>query len=216
MEIPKDIQNEMWDYWRVNNITNVDQFVLNMLKQGFAVEKYGTSPIIPQIIEKEVIKTVEVEKIVEVPVEKIVEKIVEVPVDKIVEVIKEVTVEKIVEKIITDDSQVKELALKIDTLEKELQTTKEKNLKDIDDKYKDLITKNTFLEKDLELEKNKTSNSELVKLYEKIDNLQKLLEIEKNRNKANVKVENPFGEKQNGKINWVPKETRENKDLYGE
>ena len=75
-------------------------------------------PLIPQppgpefiekIVEKEVIKEVPVEKIVEVPVEKIVEKevikevpvekIVEVPVEKIVEkeVIKEVPVEKIVE-----------------------------------------------------------------------------------------------------------------------
>ena len=41
-----------------------------------------------------------VEKIVEVPVEKIVEKIVEVPVEKIVEKIVEVPVEKIVEKIV--------------------------------------------------------------------------------------------------------------------
>ena len=64
----------------------------------------------PTIVEKEVIKEVPVEKIVEkiveVPVEKIVEKIVEVPVEKIVEKIVEVEkrvevpVEKIVEKIV--------------------------------------------------------------------------------------------------------------------
>ena len=68
----------------------------------------------PTIVEKEVIKEIPVEKIVEkiverrveVPVEKIVEKIVEVPVEKIVEKIVEVEkrievpVEKIVEKII--------------------------------------------------------------------------------------------------------------------
>jgi len=56
-----------------------------------------------------------VEKIVEVPVEKIVEKIVEkvveVPVEKIVEKVVEVPVEKVVEKIVTvvDDTRVKEL-----------------------------------------------------------------------------------------------------------
>jgi len=60
----------------------------------------------PVVVEKEVIKEVPVEKvvekIVEVPVEKVVEKIVEVPVEKIVvkEVIKEVPVEKVVEKIV--------------------------------------------------------------------------------------------------------------------
>lgn len=54
-----------------------------------------------------------VEKVVKVPVEKIVEKIVEVPVEKIVEKIVEKTievpVEKIVEKIIVDETRVKEL-----------------------------------------------------------------------------------------------------------
>jgi len=112
MEIPKDIKNEIWDYCRLNNITNVDQFMINALKNGFAVEKYGTSPIIPQIIEKEVEKIVE--KIVEVPVEKIVERVIEVP------------VEKIIEKIITDDSQVQELLVRIDRLESELKIEKDK------------------------------------------------------------------------------------------
>ena len=54
-----------------------------------------------------------VEKVVEVPVEKVVEKIVEVPVEKIVEKIVEKTVEvpveKIVEKIVVDETRVKEL-----------------------------------------------------------------------------------------------------------
>jgi hypothetical protein len=112
MEIPKDIKDQVWDYCRVNNITNVDQFMLDCLKQGFTVEKYGTSPIVPQVIEKEVEKIVE--KIVEVPVEKIVEKVVEVP------------VEKIVEKIITNDTQVQELLVKIGYLENELKSEKEK------------------------------------------------------------------------------------------
>jgi hypothetical protein len=98
MEIPKNIKDEIWDYCRVNNISNIDEFTLKLIKQGFTAEKFGSSPI-PQ------------------PKDKIVEKIVEVPVEKIVEVIKEITVEK--EIYITDDSQSKELSDKILKLEEE-------------------------------------------------------------------------------------------------
>lgn len=59
--------------------------------------------IVEKIVEVPVEKVVEVEKIVEVPVEKIVEKIVEK------EVRVEVPVEKIVEKIVVDDARIKEL-----------------------------------------------------------------------------------------------------------
>jgi len=74
MEIPKELNNEIWEYCRSNNITNIDEFTLKLLKQGFTTEKFGATPVT---------KTVEkiVEKTVEVPVEKIVEKIVEVPVN---------------------------------------------------------------------------------------------------------------------------------------
>jgi len=172
MELPKDIQNELWDWCRTNNITNVDQFILNMVKQGFNIEKYGNSPIVPNTIEKEVIK--EIEKIVEVPVEKIVERVVEVP------------VEKIVEKIISDDKQVQELLIKISSLEEQLKQ-----------------------------EKIKTSTSGLDKLYQKIENLEALLEIERNRNKFKKTDENPFGDKPKSAINWVHTENK-NRDLYGE
>ena len=54
-----------------------------------------------------------VEKVVEVPVEKVVEKVVEVPVEKVVEKVVEVPVEKIVEKVVekvvVDETRVKEL-----------------------------------------------------------------------------------------------------------
>ena len=76
MEIPKKIKNEIIDYCRLNNISNVDEFTLKMISQGYTVEKYGAAPAAK-------------EKIVEVQVEKIIEKIVEVPVDKIVEKIVE-------------------------------------------------------------------------------------------------------------------------------
>jgi len=138
MELPKDIQNEIWDYCRMNSITNVDQFIINMVKQGFNVEKYGTSPIMPQVIEKEIEKIVE--KVIEVPVEKIVEKVVEVP------------VEKIVEKVITDDSQVKELLVKLETLERELKLEKEKTS---GSELGKLYQKIQRLEDLLEIEKNR-------------------------------------------------------------
>jgi hypothetical protein len=139
MDIPQNIKNEIWDYCRLNNITNMDQFVINMLIQGLNIEKYGTSPIVPQVIEKEVIK--EIEKIVEVPIEKIVEKIVEVP------------VEKIIEKVITDNSQVGELLTKIEELNKELKIEKEKTS---NSELGKLYQKISNLESLLEVEKNRS------------------------------------------------------------
>lgn len=70
MEIPKKINDEIWDYCRANKISNIDEFMLKLLTQGFSSEKYGATPATTKIIEKTI----------EVPVEKIVEKIVEVPI----------------------------------------------------------------------------------------------------------------------------------------
>ena len=98
MEIPKKFKDEIWDYCRVNDIPNIDEFILKMITQGFTVEKYGAAPTARERI-----------------VEKIVEKIVEVPVDKIVEKIVEVPVEK--EVYITDNSEIKNLAEQINKLE---------------------------------------------------------------------------------------------------
>ena len=90
MELPKELNNEIWDYCRVNNITSIDNFIVKLVKQGFTVEKFGATPATTN--------------------EKIVEKIVEIPVEKIVE--KEVY--------ITDDNQVKELTEKISKLTNDL------------------------------------------------------------------------------------------------
>ena len=61
MELPKDLKSDISDYCRVNNITNIDEFTIKLIKQGFTIEKFGATPVI---------KTVEkiVEKRVEVPV----------------------------------------------------------------------------------------------------------------------------------------------------
>jgi hypothetical protein len=100
MELPKDLKDEIWEYCRLNDITDLNAFMVRMLKQGYNIEKYGATPFKmgqkePEIIEKEIIREVIVEKevIKEVIVEK--EKIVEVIKEVPVEVIKEIIVEKI-------------------------------------------------------------------------------------------------------------------------
>ena len=110
MEIPKELNNEIWEYCRSNNITNIDEFTLKLLKQGFTAEKFGATPT-----------TKTVEKIVEVPVEKIVEKIVEVPVN--------VVDSEMTEKYSSLLKQFEELKQENKALEEALQ--KEKNKKDL-------------------------------------------------------------------------------------
>ena len=119
LELSKQIKDEIWDYCRANNITNIDEFTMKILKQGFTVEKFGATP---QVIEK----------IVEVPVEKVIEKIVE----KIVE--KEVPVEK--EVYVTDDSHVKELSKKIKKLEEERDSYK-KDAENFQKEWNDTLQK---------------------------------------------------------------------------
>ena len=102
MEVNKELNDEIWNYCRANNITNIDEFMLKCLKQGFTSEKFGATPTTKEkIVEKEV------EKIVEVPIEKIVE----------------VFVEK--EVFITDNKEMKKLTKEIDKLNGIIKTTGE-------------------------------------------------------------------------------------------
>jgi hypothetical protein len=126
MEIPKNLKDDIWNYCRINDISNIDEFTIKLIRQGFTAEKFGSSPIAQ-------------------PKDKIIEKIVEVPVEKIVEVIKEVVIEK--EVYITDDSQTKELSEKVIKLEEERDSYK----KDSEHFKKEW---DSTLQK-LELEKNK-------------------------------------------------------------
>lgn len=123
MEIPKELKNDIWDYCRANNITNIDDFTLKCLKQGFSVERYGATPI-TRTIEKEV------EKIVEVPVEKIVEVIKEVPVTLV-----DTEVSENLKKYIALYEQSQAELLKAvdisDVLRKQLEEEKKKNKRDI-------------------------------------------------------------------------------------
>lgn len=44
MEIPSKLLEEISQYCKVNNIEDVDTFIVKMLKQGFNVERYGMGP----------------------------------------------------------------------------------------------------------------------------------------------------------------------------
>lgn len=143
MEIPKKIKDEIWDYCRINDIPNIDDFILKMVSQGFTIEKYGAAPTAK-------------EKIVEKIVEKEVEKIVEVPVEKIVEVI----VEK--EVYVTDDNAHSELTNKIIELENRLEDSKNNvpdEIKKIHEEYETILKerdeKISLLTNLLDIEKRK-------------------------------------------------------------
>jgi hypothetical protein len=95
------LDDDFTQYCELNNIEDQKSFAKRIFNQGFSIIKYGETPNGVQgkekIVEKEVIK--------EIPVEKIVEVIKEVPVktkDKIQVVTKEVIKEVFVDKIIPD------------------------------------------------------------------------------------------------------------------
>ena len=197
MEIPKKLKDEFWEYCRLNNITDIDSFMLKSLQQGFNIEKYGTEPFKiggePEIIEKEIIKvitaTTEVEVVREVPVE--------------IEVIKEV--EKIVEVTVTDNEL-------IDKLNKEKEELSGK-LSDLEKKLK---------KEEEKVEELSNSDAGIIKsLRQEIENLKIEVELEKNRNYEAPKREKPKQDKRNLRfgniINWISKEEREDEeDIYGE
>lgn len=126
MDIPKNILKEIQHFCKINEIKDIDKFIIDTLQIGFNVEKYGNAPWtkeIEKIVEKEVIK--------------------EVPVEKIVEVEKEVIKEIEKKVFITDDEKVKELTWELDHL-REMITTKEQeiisnahNMKSLNNKIED-------------------------------------------------------------------------------
>lgn len=143
------LDNEFLLYCEINGIENVEKLAKETFERGFSLLKYGETPTGNSTIKEkivEVIKEVIVEKqlpaeikyidrevIKEVPIEKIVEVIKEVPIEikgdtKIItkEIIKEVPVEKIVEKIveITNNDEIQKLTEKNNQLELELQNIK--------------------------------------------------------------------------------------------
>ena len=231
MEIPKDLKDEVWEYCRLNDITDLNAFMIRMLRQGYTTEKYGPTPfkidgnsekevIVEKIVEVPVEIIKEVEKIVEVPIEMIKEIVKEVPVEIIKEVIKEVPIDKIIEKevYITDDEQVTELTKRIQELESTPPRVIEIEKKIIVEKEVPFeVIKEVIIEKIIEVD----DPEKVRKLEQEIENLKIELELEKNRRLEKKKIEQP--KEDNGQknilsnvINWVSKSEREKKDLYDE
>lgn len=202
MEIPKNLKDEIWEYCRLNDIPNIDDFILKMIRQGYTVEKFGATPIGTTEVQ-------EVEKIVEVPVEVIKEIIVEK------EVIKEIPVEKIVTKIeyINDKTNESELTENILHLNEELETERQKfstittemeNIfqEEISKRDREIENLRRLLEEDERDEKITTlSNSfeeervnhrkakeEISKKDKEIEELKRLLEEEKNKTKKDSDI----------------------------
>ena len=119
------LDDEFILYCQLNKIENIDKLAKDVFNKGFTQLKYPDTPISStkeRIVEKEVIKEVPVERIVEVfkevPVEKIVikEVIKEVPIEKIVEVIKEVPVKVKGDKQIVTKEIIKEVKVEVPTI----------------------------------------------------------------------------------------------------
>jgi len=152
-----------------NNIEDIDDFMYRCFKQGFDIERYGLLGNSVNGGEKEVIKEVIVEKLVEIPVEVIreVEKVVEVP----VEVIKEVDKVVVKTEYITDKESENELGGIITKLKEEM-SKKDEELdelrRNLDIKLDDTQTK--MLQETLQkLRKEITEKNEKIKQLEKIN-----------------------------------------------
>ena len=189
---------DVYEYCRLNGITDINKFIQECFKQGYDIKKYGlignTGGIEEKRVEIEVIR----EKRVEVPVEVIkeVEKIVEVPieiikeipVDKVVikEVVKEIPVEKIVTKIeyISDNSQVEDLLKKIEDLEsdKKIFSTKIEELEEENKKFSTIIKEkeNIFQNNDKTQQLQTTIQTLMSKIREKDKEITDLKEQVKN------------------------------------
>ena len=183
MEIPKKLKDEIWEYCRMNDIPNIDEFIIKMVQQGYTVEKFGSTPL----------GTGEVKEI-----EKVVEVVKEVPVEKIVEVVKEVPVEKVVEKeiYITDDEQVNELKQKlIDTQDES--STYLTNLSEKDKEIDNLKKETRKIQDGFVGMTNKCDNliKEKSKLEKEIERLNTELEEEK---KKNNKGNDIYGDEKKG------------------
>jgi len=161
MKEEQKLKDDIWAYCRLNEITNIDEFTNKMTQQGFTVEKFGATPFGSEIKEVEKIVEVSVEKIVE----KIVERIVEVPVEKIIE--KEIYV--------TDDEEVKKISDKNRRLNDEMISLKNQ----LSDKTKDSLIevlngeiKEMGMDKTKSMDKVTKLEKEILKLKEKLESSQ--------------------------------------------
>jgi len=106
-------EKEIKDFCRLNELDYMD-FIKSCFNKGYQIEKYGLLNINGQtVIEKEVVKEVPIEKIVEIEKEIIIEK----PIEIIKEVIIEKPIEIIKEVMVTNNEEINILLSKISELE---------------------------------------------------------------------------------------------------
>jgi predicted RNase H-like nuclease (RuvC/YqgF family) len=111
-------QQEVELFCKLNNIT-IDDLIKKSFKTGYNIEKYGLVGKTFNEGEKQLIKEVIVEKIVEVPVDRVVIK--EIPVEKIVTIYDNSNENELYEKIVQLESEKKIFSTKIEELESEIQ-----------------------------------------------------------------------------------------------
>tara|TARA_B100000902_G_C27313331_1_gene919748 strand:- start:1179 stop:1619 length:441 start_codon:yes stop_codon:yes gene_type:complete len=104
--LSKQQYKEFKDYCQLNEVEDVDGFIIKCAKDGLTLDKYGVAPFLPK------------SQIQEVPVEK----------EIIKEIIKEIPVEKevIIEKIVTKEVKDTHLIEELEKLKKELLEAKNK------------------------------------------------------------------------------------------
>lgn len=49
MEIPKSLYEEITQFCELNEITNVDEYIIQLIITGFNISKYGASPLISKL-----------------------------------------------------------------------------------------------------------------------------------------------------------------------
>tara|TARA_R110002012_G_scaffold244177_1_gene418867 strand:+ start:151 stop:729 length:579 start_codon:yes stop_codon:yes gene_type:complete len=158
-KIPSTLDKEIEMFCELNEIEDKDELILGCIKGGFAIEKFGRTPVKggKEIIEKKV--EVEVEK----EVIKEIEKIIEVPVEKIVEV----------EKVITDNTKIQEYVEKVNklTLNNNELLKKLENINHENREFKVQMHNNNIMnESARNLEKENKELKEKIKEYEDVLN----------------------------------------------
>jgi predicted RNase H-like nuclease (RuvC/YqgF family) len=217
MELPKDLKDKVWNYCRLNDITDVNGFIIKTIKKGLDVEVYGFLGKTLNEGEKDLKTDNEGEKDLMDPrktggiqekraeIEVIREIRVEVP----VEVIKEV--EKIVTKIeyISDKTTENELDGKITKLEENIfhlnnELDKERQIFSTKTEQMENIFQNEMSKKDKELDELRRNlaikkDDDQVKLLQ--ETLQKLRKEISEKNKKIEELEKINKEPNNNAMN---------------
>jgi hypothetical protein len=110
----EDLEDEILNYCKVNNINNVDDFKKNILKVGFTIEKFGAVPNARTT-------------------EKIIEKVIEIPVEKNVYITNDEELKNLTNKINDLEKLVGDYKSNINNYEEENKTLKNK-INDLEEK----------------------------------------------------------------------------------